>query len=396
MLPKSFDDITVSDLDALVVGNVEEGQTLDFKQDLPLQNRDDRKEFLADVVSFANTDGGDLLIGVIERREGSEKLGTAAEIRGVDGSVDQKILAIESLIRSAVAPRLSGVRMRAVTLPNGRHVLILRVPKSWSGPHMITLGESRFYGRSSRGKFGLDVHQIRSQFLSSSGAAEKLRQFRDDRIGRVLSHTTPVMLKSVPISLTHVVPSDAFADRDATDPREFERFVRRLSEPFKMSSAVSRFNLDGFCISQASNDATRCYVQCFRNGIFEFADATYLPKGTPGFDNSVDTQRFEQAVIREVHAALDVFHAMTLTPPISILVTIIGVKGWLLDYFDEDAEVHFTFDRDVLPLTEVILDGPDDEFVPPLKATFDSFWQAAGARETRSYRDGVWVGWKRD
>jgi hypothetical protein len=37
----------------------------------------------------------------------------------------------------------------------------------------------------------------------------------------------------------------------------------------------------------------------------------------------------------------------------------------------------FTFDRDVLPLAEVVLENVDENFVRPMKATFDSPRQAS-------------------
>lgn len=45
----------------------EEGRDLDYKRELPPSDRDSKREFLADVISFANTDGGHLVFGVDEK-----------------------------------------------------------------------------------------------------------------------------------------------------------------------------------------------------------------------------------------------------------------------------------------------------------------------------------------
>ena len=46
-----------------------ESRYLDYKERLPGDSDEDKRELLADVTAFANTAGGDLLYGVRERRE---------------------------------------------------------------------------------------------------------------------------------------------------------------------------------------------------------------------------------------------------------------------------------------------------------------------------------------
>ena len=44
-------------------------KTIEYKAELHIDTGDDRKEFLADVTSFANSNGGDLIYGIQEDRE---------------------------------------------------------------------------------------------------------------------------------------------------------------------------------------------------------------------------------------------------------------------------------------------------------------------------------------
>ncbi len=65
MIPKPLDKIEKPDIDALVANAVSERRTIEYKLVLPENADSNKKEFLADVSSFANAAGGDLLFGVV-------------------------------------------------------------------------------------------------------------------------------------------------------------------------------------------------------------------------------------------------------------------------------------------------------------------------------------------
>ena len=62
-LNKPLDQIEERDLQELLAGQVSEHKTLEYKLALPGNSDSERKEFLADVSSFANAAGGDLIYG---------------------------------------------------------------------------------------------------------------------------------------------------------------------------------------------------------------------------------------------------------------------------------------------------------------------------------------------
>ena len=148
MILKPIDEITEADLRDLVNAGVAEGKTLDYKQQLPETNDAGKRELLADVSSFANTAGGDLVFGV------TESAGVPTGIPGVQiGDTDQEILRFDSIIRDGLSPRIRHTT-RAVPLASGRYVLIIRSERSWYGPHRVIFkGDSRFYGRTTNGKY---------------------------------------------------------------------------------------------------------------------------------------------------------------------------------------------------------------------------------------------------
>jgi predicted HTH transcriptional regulator len=66
MINKDIDQITEEDLQVLIDNAVSESKIIEYKQLLPGKNDPDTKEFLADISSFANASGGDLIYGVVE------------------------------------------------------------------------------------------------------------------------------------------------------------------------------------------------------------------------------------------------------------------------------------------------------------------------------------------
>jgi predicted HTH transcriptional regulator len=193
ILFESIEENTVQDL---VANQVPESKTIDYKEALLGNSDSDKKEFLADVTSFANASGGHLIFGI---RESS---GMPVELCGMQNiNADSEILRIESIIRDGIEPRIPGVSIRAVSLQNQRKAIVIRIPRSWASPHMVTLklkGHERFYSRCSAGKYPLDLSELKAAFLLSETTSERIRNFRVDRLSKIVAEETPVKLNNVP------------------------------------------------------------------------------------------------------------------------------------------------------------------------------------------------------
>jgi len=65
-LDKPATDLAESDILDLIVNGIEEGREIDYKEALKIGTDGEKKEFLADVSSFANASGGHVVLGVME------------------------------------------------------------------------------------------------------------------------------------------------------------------------------------------------------------------------------------------------------------------------------------------------------------------------------------------
>ncbi len=63
---KEIESISEQDLQSLVEDEVPENKNMEYKMSLPGNSDGEKKEFLADVSSFANASGGDIYYGIKE------------------------------------------------------------------------------------------------------------------------------------------------------------------------------------------------------------------------------------------------------------------------------------------------------------------------------------------
>jgi hypothetical protein len=217
MLDKPLDDLDAAHILALVPSQATEGRNLEFKRDAPGRSEADVKEFLADATSFANAQGGDLIFGVEETN------GVATGVPGIEIlDLDSEILRLENLLRDAIDPRLSGVRIKWIEITAGRGVLILRIPASLTSPHRVTFkGTSRFYARNSRGKYEMDTHELRQAFTSNEELPRRIRGLHATAIAAATGQDMPYRIILGPRAIVSIIPLGYFREiRDIDLTRE--------------------------------------------------------------------------------------------------------------------------------------------------------------------------------
>ena len=96
-------------------------------------------------------------------------------------------------------------------LTNGRYVMIIRSQRSWYGPHRVIFkGDSRFHGRTTNGKYELDVTDLRNAFLFANTVTEKVAAFRSGRVIALESGRTLAPLAEGPKLVIHCMPLESF------------------------------------------------------------------------------------------------------------------------------------------------------------------------------------------
>jgi hypothetical protein len=375
VLSKPLEAIEENDLQALVDNQVAERKTIEYKESLPGNADGDKKEFLADISSFANASGGDLIYGI------REQSGVPIELSGLAlSNIDAEILRLESCIQTGIAPRLFRiVETHPVALPSKqRYAIIIRIRKSWTAPHMVTFkNDSKFFSRDSRGKHQLNVSELRSAFLLSETATERIRNFRAERISNIIAGETPtIMNEHVPKIVLHIVPFGAFEPgvRFNIDLL-MSADNRGLIEPLRLASGgfpPSQYNFDGLLTAEQDT-----YVQVFRNGSIEAVDTSIL--NAAGEKRFTRGNIYETSLLQAIRRYLDAQKRLGVEPPLFAMVSFLGVKDYRMLFHRsvlEDLDNH-RIDRSNLIAPEVVIDSYDCNLAEVMKPIFDTIANAA-------------------
>jgi hypothetical protein len=387
----NFDGITENDLKELVEGQVPEGLRLDFKLIVYGRSDADKKELLKDFSALANSHGGHLILGV------DEKGGVATDIVGLNGvDPDAEILRMEQLTRSGLEPPVPGVRMKAVSLESGRHVIVIRVPRSWNPPHrVIAQGVNRFYARHSAGVHEPSVEELRTLFVQSASALEQARRFRAERLQFIREGRGERPLVGNGRLILHIVPVAAFSGMVNLDVEAIHAQSGTF-RPMVSMGMTPRFNYHGF-INERGGDANHGYTQIFRNGILEATKA--------GIVREREGRRFipglavEQDIFEMFSVYIVGLQDVGVPPPLIIMFTLEGVEGAIYTVEENRwGDYKPPLPENVITLPECVLEdyGSAVDHQKAVRSAFDALWNASGYARSFFFNDeGRWVGDKR-
>lgn len=389
MIPKPLEIIEATDIHALVANGDEERRTMDFKRDLPGNADKDKIELRADVTSFANAGGGDLIFGV------DEAGGVATAVPGLAGiNSDAEIRRIEAVIQSSIDPRVPGIESRAVAIPGKGPVIIVRVPKSWRGPHLAKINDTfRMFGRNSKGKYIFDATEIRSLFALSEQLPERIRRWRDDRLAKVIGGDAPVPLEDGSRLFIHLLPLSSFTGNIELSAGELVKQWLPFRPP-GVSGWDHRVNIDGvimFSANRGKSKRNNAYCQVFRSGRVE-AVSTDFVRVREG-RRIVSSLLYEQMMIEALASYLKGLKDLGLPLPIVALAAISGANGaWFVVPQGIEWPEDSTIDRDMLMLPDVLIETYAPDVPTLLRPVFDAVWNAAGWERSFNYDEkGKWT-----
>lgn len=372
MIPKTLSEITRQDLQALIDAGRIEDQRIEYKRSFP-EAGDDRTALFKPMCAFANTEGGDLLIGM----EAVDGVPTA--LLGLDvTNRDAMTLSITSAIGDGTEPAVRGVHCHYVEVDAGRTVIVIRVEKSWSRPHRMKRG-GVFYGRGAANNYALDLPAIKRALLFTEATAEQARAFQADRISALLERTGPVKLNANATLLMHLAPVSALGQTEwQITPEQWKARKLEFQPPSLHPSAVSwEYHADGFVARESSDsEGSAGYSLLFRSGILELAfwigrihrEGKIVPAGA-----------LESLLVRSLKQFLPLMQSLGLSTPILMSFALLEAEKHILAYENDWSDGAMRpFDRKIyiFPWTTITDVTEDPSMI--VRPSLDALWNAAG------------------
>ena len=328
IIEKSLEDITLDDIQQLVDDKVQEGKEVEYKEFLDLDKDEHKEALLGEITSFANAQGGDLIIGVPDDQ------GTPHQVGGMPAqNLDSTIERWSNTIRRGADPKLppSIFDIKGLHVEDDRYVFVIRVNKSWNPLHRVTYN-NKFYGRGPSGKFPLDTGEIQRRMLEAERFADDLEEFRDEQVAKLEADETPLPVFDGPKLVLHLVPVGAFSPGQKIDRRTAGAMSkirpRILASKPVTGGFTDNYTVDSVIVHQPVQDGGLYeYVRTFSSGTIEMFTAwPFNPMDEGSAVLGVDMVR--EALEVTLPRQLEYLNSQDIDPPVYACISILGAEGY--------------------------------------------------------------------
>lgn len=408
MIHKNIAAIGPDDIQTLIDNQVPEDRRLDYKRDLPPPG--ENLGFLKHVAAFANADGGDIIFGVTEKTDDAgKKTRLPDEVVGLEGfNSNTAISQLQSAAIDGIVPRIPALAFQPVQCPGGRNVLVVRIPQSWTGPHMVVCkDDNHFYLRDSGGKHPMDWQELRDAFILSGAVVERIRAWRDKRLDAIESDQTIIRTREVMMAVLHTAPMSAFSTSLSTDVTESVAQVLDVSPQWRPDGCgYLRYCLDGYVCSTVELGSEPywfpSYALYFRHGGVE--EVVFSLPTTSPFETEVSSAQprplvypwsfAEPRIVAALEQELSVLRACGIQGPYVVMLSFCFASGLQIQNgfgFREG----FALKPNRVTCPEVMLgdevENETQSIARAMRPAFNYLWNGFGKRRSPNYDDaGEW------
>jgi|GEM_PF-4570131 len=393
---KPVNQISKEEFEDFIAQKKIEGREHDYKIILPdgknqRDGYDPINEFAKDVCAFANSIGGYLIFGV------KENSGEPTDICGVEIEKDnferlkQKLL---DYVTSNIEPTIQGISFGCIEgFEDGKSVVIMYIPKSFLAPHMVRKDRAFYYRADSKNE-RMDVAQVRESFLSFENLRDKIINYSNGRILRLIQKETPFELSETPTAVLQLIPFSSF---DFSNIDIVPGFIN-VNE-YGIKSCINKspylalwgsdsrhaidpcsYNIDG-CLKCVNKN----YIQIYTNGIIESLDNyTFDYYKIEYGNNKFYINDYATNISLKVKQYLDLFKELNIMTPIYVSFSLLSIKNYIAisKYGISAIPINSVkFQKDSLSTDSIINNYEQNEVNRAIKQMLDRMYRAFGVSE---------------
>lgn len=242
MINKQLNQIAFEDVEALILDGRQEDESLEFKRSisegLPYSDIGDgkRKQALEkitrEVVALLNTRGGDIVVGLAEATDGSNRADEIMPVQELDKTAEW----LERGLSDKIEPKQENVRVKTVYKAEGSSdgALVIRVRASDRSPHRSRTSKDCFVRRGSE-TVPMEMTEIQEKTIRMSD----IRLKQEQRLERAFEplRTGVVRGWSLPSTGVHI-SLVALTDIEGIEPKQILRHFSGLTGKYRRDDTV--------------------------------------------------------------------------------------------------------------------------------------------------------------
>lgn len=384
---KKIMDYTADDIISFIDNKVSESKTLDYKREINFDEKS-KTEFIYDISSFYNTDGGCLIIGLDEERDESNKNngipklpGSKINISNYDGIISR----LEEIIKQSTNPQITNLEFSQLLEIEGSNIFLIGIPKTNSLPSMVTYSNhNRFFKRKSNGKYTLDTYEIYQTFAQIGDLEDRIYEFIKLRHAIISEGKFWDSISSLHSVIIHTIPLSFFTSKIENFSHENmkQNFIDDIKVPGRESYSY-RYCLEGFHLYKNrrldSPHEIVPYNLIFRNGAIESFTNGPIYEAEIGKPNLYADELL--LIIKEqLENNFKFFSKISIDFPVYLSIKLNNSRNLgLINHSGGTLLGRLPYDSLQLPI--VLLSNDSLEIKKQIKNMLDILWQSVGINE---------------
>jgi hypothetical protein len=383
---KNITEYTAADVQSLIENKVPESKILDYKRELQFDEKS-KVEFIYDVSSFYNTEGGCIVVGLDEEKDEEKKglgIPKLPDTPVTVSNYDNLLLRIQDAVRQSTNPSITNLQFSSLLSLNGSNVFLIGIPKTKSLPAMVTYGNhNRFFKRKANGKYFLDTYELYETFNEINLLEKRIKSFIQDRQIKVSEDIFWPDLGRLSSMLIHVIPISFFDSQiENFSSHEFETFIKSALSPPGHEGYSTRYCLEGFHLFQnrrfGVDGEIIPYNLLFRNGCTEtFTNQPFYHQ--PNKSLIVSGETIIEIIKEQLEKNYFIYRKLSIEPTFYMSIKLNNVQNMFLTPREISLGKYHNFNELQLPIT--LLSNDVSEVKNQVKNILDILWQSVGANE---------------
>ncbi|MDD4541958.1 MAG: ATP-binding protein [Eubacteriales bacterium] len=319
-------------LEEIMELGISESDTLEYKEyffENGKLNALDQKQLttlLKEICAFANTNGGKLVIGIME--DDNHNPANFSDVGVDETTFETWEQSLRNKIATTIIPSIYGIDLQLISINDEVNCVIIDVPKSILKPHAFNTGtKDEFYIRNGNICSPMRYNDLRNSFNSLEFKQEKIKRFVEERLAFILDGVLDESLANDSSLVLHIIPEWSLDESNFLDLKsvQYNQNFCVISPPD--NSGYPTYNADGLIkiYGYESRRRVMSYIQVFTDARVESVEIRLLNDYEDGI--IYNWNKIEEILTKKIYQYFQGLSSLKITGSYYFTVTLLNVRG---------------------------------------------------------------------